>query len=64
MNNKINDYLATSSSTGSDLTIDLIENCLEIMQRHETKDETQASLKFRRLYVTTPLGRLPFVVVC
>ncbi|KAG9066023.1 hypothetical protein KI688_001242 [Linnemannia hyalina] len=49
MNNRINDYLATSSSTGTDLTIDQIENCLKIMQRHETKDEIKASLKFRRL---------------
>ncbi|KAF9146760.1 hypothetical protein BGX30_009542 [Mortierella sp. GBA39] len=64
MNNKINDYLATGSSTGPDLVIDQIENCLEIMQRNETKDEIKASLKFRRLYVTTPLGRLPSAAVC
>jgi len=64
MNNKINDYLATSSSTGSDLTVDLIENCLKIMQRHETRDEIQASKEFRRLYITTPLGRLPSAAVC
>ncbi|KAF9283655.1 hypothetical protein BGZ88_010363 [Linnemannia elongata] len=64
MNNKINGYLATSSSTGSDLTVDLIGNCLKIMQRHETKDEIQASQKFRRLYITTPLGRFPSAAMC
>lgn len=43
LHNKTNGYLATSSSTGLDLTIDQVENCLEIMHQGRDKGQHEVS---------------------